>query len=89
MFSCTLVGVDLKKARERFGVSLAELAYGSGLTKSLLAAVERGRFRLSPDKETKIRIALELIREHKRAWREIPKRLARELREKHKAGGFR
>ena len=73
--------MDIRGMRQKHGVSLRELEYVSGVPRPTIHAIEKKLFALSADKEARIKVALELIAEHKRAWRELPKQLARRLKE--------
>ncbi len=77
--------MNIKRTRERFGITLSELAHVSGIPKPTINAIELGRFRLSPDKAERLQRAVELIAEHKQRWRELPRRLDHEF--KVKKGG--
>lgn len=72
--------VDIKRLRGRHGITLSELAHVSGIPKPTISAIELGRFRLSPEKAERLQRAIELIAEHKRRWRELPKQLRREIK---------
>ena len=59
--------------REKHGISLRELEFVSGVRRPTIHACEQGAFTLSADKEVRLRLAIDLIAEHRRAWAELPK----------------